>query len=394
MAYFISASLFPSPVTPYTGLFVSHRLNALKNYLPEKTPIFIVSPTPYFPFKHDCFKHYSLYAQKPHDIIDYHGFKIAYPRYLQIPCTQSRFSGYFTYIAIKKYYYDFIKHHGLPKMLIAEYGFPDVLAIYELAQCYNLPYVVTLRGSDISHFMMIKAIRPKMIKALMNAHKIICVSNMMKQELHDIFNIPLDNITVIGNGVSKHIFKITDCDIRQKYALTTPHIICSVGGLIARKNHALAINAMQFLPNHSLLIVGTGEEHNALKQQINALNLQKKVFLLGAKPQEELAEIYSNSDLFLLCSLSEGRPNVVLEALACGTSVLTSAVQGVDELITHDAYGKILNMKPIEPKLLAETIEAMTHNQYNRKEIQEHGHKFSWEESAQIYGDIIFKKSV
>ena len=106
MPYFISASLFPSPVTPYTGLFVKHRLNALKAHFSHDTPFFIVSPTPYFPFKHAYFKHYSIYAQKPQDIIHYGGFDIAYPRYIQMPMTNSMFSGYFTYISIKKYFND------------------------------------------------------------------------------------------------------------------------------------------------------------------------------------------------------------------------------------------------------------------------------------------------
>ena len=389
MSYFISASLFPSSVTPYTGLFVSHRLSALRAYLPQETPFFIVSPTPYFPFKHKCFKHYSIYAQKPKNIIQYKGFDVAYPRYIQVPLSNSCFSGYFTYLSIKHYYQYFIKKYGLPKMLIAEYGFPDAIAIYELSKIHNIPYCVTMRGSDISYFMMINAIRPKMILALMNAKAIICVSHTMKQELNDIFNIPSDKITVIGNGVSNHIFKITQSDIRNKYHITTLYIICSVGGLIQRKNHQFAIQAMQYLPNHSLLIVGTGAEHNNLKALIEQLNLQNRVFLLGEKSQELLAEIYSNSDLFLLCSLSEGRPNVVLEALACGTPVLTSAVQGVDELITHDNYGKIVNIKTIEPKILADTIQVMCLNNYSKDIIQEHGHRFSWEKSAQTYGDIL-----
>jgi teichuronic acid biosynthesis glycosyltransferase TuaC len=395
MSYFISASLFSSPVTPYTGLFVKHRLTALRQYLPEHTDFFVVSPTPYFPFKHHYFKHYALYAQKPIGITHYQGFDIAYPRYVQLPFTNSRFSGYLTYLAVKKYFSYHIKHYGLPKMLIAEYGFPDVLAVYVLSKRHHIPYVVTLRGSDISYFMHLKAIRPQMITALLNAKAIICVSKTMKQELYDTFQIPLDSITVIGNGVDNRIFKDTNSHIRETYKIHTPYIISSVGGLINRKNHRLAINAMHYLPNHSLLIVGTGEEEGYLNQLIQELNLQDRVKLLGGQPQTTIAHIYSASDLFLLCSLSEGRPNVVLEALACGTPVLTSAVQGVDELITASDYGKILDMKTITPQALADTMRIMTEQTaFNRFKIQSHGHSFSWEQSARLYGDILLSSSV
>lgn len=390
MSYFISASLFPSPVTPYTGLFVRHRLWALRDYLPTDTDFFVVSPTPYFPFKHPCFKHYALYAQKPNDIIDYQGFSVAYPRYLQMPFSNSRFSGYFTYLAIKKYFQYHIKHYGLPKMLLAEYGFPDVLAICEIAKQYHIPYCVTLRGSDISYFMALESVRQKMINALLGAKTIICVSQTMKQELSDKFQIPLEKITVIGNGVDNTVFKYTTTNIREQYHIKTPYLVSSVGGLIQRKNHRLAIEAMAYLPKHSLVIVGTGDEEDALKQHIETLNLQERVKLLGGQPQETIAQIYSHSDLFLLCSLSEGRPNVVLEALACGTPVLTAAVQGVDELVTASDYGHILDMKTISPKTLADNIARMTESEtFNRVTIQNHGHRFSWAETARLYGDIL-----
>lgn len=392
MAYFICASLFPSPVTPYTGLFVKHRLNALRQCYPSDTPFFIVSPTPYFPFKQDCFKSYALYAQKPSGIVDYDGFKIAYPRYAQIPLTNSRFSGYFTYVSIKKYFDYFVKNYGKPKILIAEYGFPDCLAIYELSKIHKIPYVVTVRGSDVSYFMKLDAIKDKMLNALNHAQTIITVSHTLKQELHDVFNIPLEKITVIGNGVDSRIFHQKPnhtLTIREEYNIQTQYLLCSVGGLIKRKNHSLAVDAMAFLPNHSLLIVGTGEESDNLKAQIKALNLETKVFLCGANPQETLADIYNSSDLFLLCSLSEGRPNVVLESLACGTPALSATVQGVDELIINDNYGKIIDMKRISPQSLANNIITLTQTPFDKKMIETHGHQFSWENSARLYKQVL-----
>ncbi|MFT6084584.1 MAG: glycosyltransferase involved in cell wall biosynthesis [Alphaproteobacteria bacterium] len=390
MSYFISASLFPSPITPSVGLFVRHRLTALQEHLSlDKHHFFIASPTPYFPFKHPCFKQYAHYAQKPTGTITMQNLQICYPRYLQIPLCNSHFSGYLTYLSLKKHFNNYVKSNGKPLKLIAEYGFPDAIAIYHLSKRHNIPYIVTLRGSDMSYFMRLKNLKPQIMQALEAAETIICVSQNMKQALHETHEIPLEKISVIGNGVNKDIFYATyNASIRDQYALKTPYLISSVGGLIDRKNHSLAIKAIQSLPNHSLVIAGEGPQRPALEQLIKSLNLQDRVFLIGTQTQTQLADLYNASDLFLLCSLSEGRPNVVLEAIACGTTVLTTNVHGVDEIITHPCYGTIID-KSTAPQALADKITSMMHYPYDKNMIQNHGHSFSWEKSAALYAKII-----
>jgi glycosyltransferase involved in cell wall biosynthesis len=392
-SYFISASLFPSPVTPTTGLFVAHRLNALKNLLQTDAQFFITSPTTYFPFKHAWFKNYALYAQKPTQIIQYQGFDVCYPRFLQLPATHSRFSGYFVYLSLKKYFDYHVQQYGLPKKMIAEYGFPDAVALYYLHKKYHIPYVVTLRGSDISYFMALNSLQKQILTALNYAETIICVSNNMKQNLSQQFNIPLEKIVVIGNGVDNHTFHRKTHQkesLRELYNIQTPYLISSVGGLIPRKNHELAIKAMQFLQKHSLMIAGSGDEYQNLTNLIKNLNLTERVFLIGSKMQHELCELYNASDLFLLCSLSEGRPNVVLEALACGIPVLTSSVSGVDELITQSAYGDIMPIA-ISPLELSQRIDAFSIKNYDSMIIENHAHQFSWETTAKLYAEILQK---
>lgn len=390
MAYFVSASLFPSPPTPYLGLFVKHRLIALKKILSEKTPVFVACPTPYFPFKHEIFGRYALYAQRPVDISYDDGLHIAYPRHLQIPFTNSYHTGKFVYSAIKNYYNYFVEKHGQPKKLIAEYGFPDAVALYHLWYETKIPYVVTLRGSDVSYFLRHQTTHPQMIVALTCAEKIICVSEALRQQLHEFYNLPLENMVVIGNGVCPKTFRYMQNDIiRSQYNINTPNVISSVGGLIPRKNHELAIKALPFLPYHTLLIAGEGPEEPRLRALGRSLKVSDRIRFIGSLPQESLAKIYSSSDLFLLCSLSEGRPNVVLEALACGTPVLSSEVQGVNELIIKKSYGEIMNMKSIQPSVLARKILDMQEVEYNRDIIQAHAHAFSWERSATLYKDVL-----
>jgi len=394
MPYFVSASLFPSIATPNTGLFVMHRLAALQKYLQHHNkPLFIASPTPYFPFKNPIFKHYAIYAQKPKGISTYKNFTVSYPRYWQIPFNNSSLSGHFCAASLTPALDHFIKMHGKPHKLIAEYGFPDAVAIYKLSKIYQIPYVITLRGSDISYFMQLKNIQRQMLTALKHADAILCVSQDMKDYLQTYDTIPPEKLYVVGNGVDKHIFyKSNKLSLLKKdYAIKTPYLVSSVGGLIPRKNHSLAINALLHLQDHSLIIAGDGPDYAELSTQIQQLNLSERVFLIGAQPQEKLAELYNESNLFLLSSLSEGRPNVVLEALACGTPALSSTVHGIKELITDNQYGDIFGQN-INPKALAQKIKDHTRKKYNSQAIMQHGHSFSWENCAKNYFNIISEK--
>src|SRR6185295_3169760 len=90
---------------------------------------------------------------------------------------------------------------------------------------------------------------------------------------------------------------------------------------------------VQTQPQARLYVIGEGAERAALTARIAALSLQDKVFLLGARPQCELADWYAAADLFCLASQREGCPNVVIEALACGTPVVATDVGGVSELV-------------------------------------------------------------
>ena len=98
----------------------------------------------------------------------------------------------------------------------------------------------------------------------------------------------------------------------------------TVGRLDKGKNHQLMINAFSKLENSStqLIILGEGVECEALEEQITALNLSNRVFLMGF--DNNPYKYFSKSDVFLFSSLYEGFPNVLVEALACGLAIISS----------------------------------------------------------------------
>jgi glycosyltransferase involved in cell wall biosynthesis len=91
--------------------------------------------------------------------------------------------------------------------------------------------------------------------------------------------------------------------------------------------------------NFHLTIVGDGPCRNSLSELVKTLHLENCVTFTGVIPQEELINIYSNMDILVHASLSEGRPNVVLEAMASGLAVIASEIDGIKEVIENGLNG-------------------------------------------------------
>ncbi|MBI3442542.1 MAG: glycosyltransferase family 4 protein [Candidatus Sungbacteria bacterium] len=110
------------------------------------------------------------------------------------------------------------------------------------------------------------------------------------------------------------------------------------------------------------LIIGEGEDRIRLEQQIRDLHLEDTVFLLGFIP--DAAQHLPGMDMFVLPSVKEGLPYVVMEAMAAGTPVIASNVGGIPDLIAHNETGVLV--LPKNPQALAEAIELLIQNPEQR----------------------------
>jgi glycosyltransferase involved in cell wall biosynthesis len=110
-----------------------------------------------------------------------------------------------------------------------------------------------------------------------------------------------------------------------------------------------------------LAIVGDGPERGTLERLARELGIEKHVLFAGKVSHRELLRWYAAADVFVLPSLSEGRPTVINEAMAAGCAVIASQISGIPEQVT-DGYNGFL-VPPRDPGALAGKIAYLAENE-------------------------------
>ena len=124
--------------------------------------------------------------------------------------------------------------------------------------------------------------------------------------------------------------------------------------------------------NYTLSIIGEGDLKKNIKEKIIALNLSDKIKLRGFIPHGmELLNEYSKHNVFIMPSFSEGLPQVVLEAMAKGVLVVSTAVGGLEYLINNEVNGLIFQVGNKEN--LKDTLTKVSLNKYNDVSIRKRG---------------------
>ncbi len=236
------------------------------------------------------------------------------------------------------------------------------------------------------------------------AKQIMTVSNSEKNRILDFFKLPDDRVSVVYNGVSLNFKPVTDQavldDIRSTYKLPEKFIFF-LGNTDPKKNTKGVLTAYaKYIRDNAgdipLVIVDYPEAELArILQEINEPDVIKHIQRLDYVKNTDLPAIYSIASLFLYPSFRESFGIPILEAMACGTPVITSNVFSMPE-IAGDAA---LLVDPNNPDDMAQAIHKMLTNKELQQSFKEKGFeqvkKFSWKKMAQdyieIYKEIITK---
>jgi teichuronic acid biosynthesis glycosyltransferase TuaC len=244
--------------------------------------------------------------------------------------------------------------------------------------------IVSARGSDVNVYKDLALIRPLLRWTLLRAHRVITVSEALKRAIATL-GVPEDKVAVIPNGIDSEKFSpMSQAEAQRRVGLSDGRVLLSVGHLTEGKGFDLLVRALKMLHQQgeqdlSLVLVGDGVFRADLEQLIASLRLSSYVRLVGAVPHQALSPWYNAADLFCLASAREGWPNVILEALACGTPVVATAVGGIPEILRSEKVG-LLTERSAEK--IAQSINRALRQSWKQDEIVQYARQYQWEHAA------------
>jgi len=208
------------------------------------------------------------------------------------------------------------------------------------------------------------------------ADGLLAVSQSLKDEMV-ARAMPGEKIRVHHTGVDLDLYRPVDRAAAKAALGVEGPLLVAVGGLIERKGQAFAIDALSSLPDATLLIVGDGPDRAALEQRAQARN--GRVRFLGSQPPEQVAHLLAAADVMLLPTRAEGIANVWVEALACGTPVVTCDAGGAQDVIDRPEAGRIVAR---DAAALAAGVQEMLANPPAPDAVRRAAERFSWERNA------------
>ena len=345
-------------------------------------------------FKAKGFGAYALFASTPR-FEHRNGVDVYHPRYFLPPKIGMSIAPFTMAMAalptIKKLMAD-----GFDFDLIdAHYYYPDGVAAGIIARKLGKPFVVTARGTDINLIPQYDYPRKLILQTAAAASASIGVCKALMRELSDIGADP-SKLHTLRNGVDLQRFVPEPRDAaRIKLALPVAgRILLSVGHLIERKGHDIAVEALPLLPTDvRLVIAGGGQEFEALQRLAAKLGVQDRVHFAGTVAQTDLKWWYSAADALCLCSSREGWANVLLEAMACGTPVIATNIWGTPDVVSTPDAGVLMAGRT--PQAVADAWGALMAHYPSREMTRRHAETFSWDETTQGQIDLFraFSKS-
>lgn len=368
------ATLFPNGAEPTLGVFVERQTLGLAA-LPG-VEVEVVAPVglPLWPLSRHS--HYAARAALPLEE-GWKGLRVHRPRYRVWPgLAPARTAGAMAEALLpllrdvrRRFPFDLID---------AEFFWPDGPAATRLAAALSVPFSVKARGSDIHYWGTRRDTSPQVIAAGRAAGGMLAVSAAMKQSMVQV-GLPEEAIRVHYTGVDIARFRPVDrAEAKRRLGLSGP-LIVTAGALIARKGQALAIEALAQIPGASLILVGDGPDRARLEALAEERGLAGRVRFLGRRPHEELPFFLAAADVSLQPSESEGLANVWVEAMACGTSVVTTDVGGAREAIDRPEAGRLV---PREPAALAAAVRDLLRAPPPVDAVTAAAARFSWERNA------------
>lgn len=276
-------------------------------------------------------------------------------------------------------------------ILHSNWIFPEGHLARIFSKKFNIPYVVTLRGSEFIYLEKHNLNGKFAQKIFDGAKRITAVANELRdQGIEKGIIIPKNKFSVLNDFYDFSIFEIRNKEAEKKklnFDLAKINILFP-GALRKIKNiysilKSLLTLRLYYNSKIHLYIAGYGYEEENLKKFIKRNNLTDCVTFLGNLATESLVSYYNACDLICLPSYSEGFPTVIVEALLCGTPVVASNVGGIPEVIQDNYNGIIIDPKSVDS--LIDGIKKCVNKNWNRSKLRESVSYLSKDKLIKVY---------
>jgi colanic acid/amylovoran biosynthesis glycosyltransferase len=191
------------------------------------------------------------------------------------------------------------------------------------------------------------------------ADLVVCISDFCRSQLMALVGPDhWDRLVVVHCGVDLSRYPLREAPASPGPA---PFQLLSVGRLVPEKGQALLLEAVRLLKDRevpvSLTLAGDGQDRPRLEARSRALGLEGIVRFVGSVSQDTMPELFAAADIFCLASFAEGVPVVLMEALASGVPVITTAIAGVPELVSDGLDGFVV--APGRADLIADAVQRL-----------------------------------
>ena len=219
-------------------------------------------------------------------------------------------------------------------------------------------------------------------------NKVIVPSRFLEEILIEYYKVGHEKIKVIYNSIDLEDYQ--KIPFRQ-FQRSTKLTVVTVGRLARHKRIDKIIEAISVIrvkySDVELLIIGEGPEKENLEELTRELGVESNVKFCGSVDYSKVLDLIQSADIFVLNSIYEGMPHVVIEAMACRTPIIATNIRGTDEVVTDGETG--LSVSPDNGEELKDKIILLLKDEDMKNKLVENaykyvGGKFTWEKNLEI----------
>jgi glycosyltransferase involved in cell wall biosynthesis len=369
-------NVFPNPLQPTKGIFNL----SLARELTQTQQVRVIAPILWTDEWRLAAN--GVQAMPPERWESRHEIEIHYPRYYYPPKVMRRQYGWFFWHSVRRTVARVLAGFH-PDAILAYWAHPDGEAAVRIGRMLRVPVTVMVGGSDVLILTGHAARRRRVTNVLQAADAIVTVGEDLRQNLID-HEIDPDKIHIVPRGIDDSLFNPGN-QAEARRGLNLPahkNILLWVGRMEHVKGLSVLLEACDRLRGRMLdchvYLIGDGSLRQQLESICETRQLCDRITFVGPILHAALVAWYRAADYVVLPSLSEGVPNVLREALACGTPFVASRVGGIPGL---DKGPPNRLVPPGDPAALADALLAALASP--RKPSGSLFHSPSWADSAE-----------